>query len=102
MVHIYRQVYKLFIDLWTPFNFVPWYVWCVIALAVFDKIRKNIGFAVLNHNEMKNRGFINERPIVFMGCGTMGKKKTTFITDVALSQEVMFRDKAFERYSKTT
>ncbi|UKI47877.1 MAG: hypothetical protein L6V82_08775 [Clostridiales bacterium] len=27
----------------------------------------------------------------------MGKKKTTFITDVALSQEVMFRDKAFEK-----
>ena len=97
MVHIYRQIYKLFIDLWTPFNFIPWYVWCVIALAVFDKIRKKIGFAVLNHNEMKNRGFINERPIVFMGCGTMGKKKTTFITDVALSQEVMFRDKAFEK-----
>lgn len=97
MMHIYRQVYKLFIDLWTPFNFIPWYVWCVIAFAVFDKIRKKIGFAVLNHNEMKNRGFINERPIVFMGCGTMGKKKTTFITDVALSQEVMFRDKAFEK-----
>lgn len=97
MVHIYRQVYKLFIDLWTPFNFIPWYVWCVVALIIFDKIRKKIGFAVLNHNEMKNRGFINERPIVFMGCGTMGKKKTTFITDVALSQEVMFRDKAFEK-----
>lgn len=97
MVHIYRQVYKLAIDLWTPFNFIPWYVWCVIALAVFDYIRRKIGFAVLNHNEMKNRGFINERPIVFMGCGTMGKKKTTFITDVALSQEVMFRDKAFEK-----
>lgn len=97
VVHIYRQVYKLLIDLWTPFNFIPWYVWCVIALVVFDYIRKKIGFAVLNHNEMKNRGFINERPIVFMGCGTMGKKKTTFITDVALSQEVMFRDKAFEK-----
>ena len=97
IVHVYRQVYKLFLDLWTPFNFIPWYVWCVIALVVFDKIRKKIGYSVLNHNEMKNRGFINERPIVFMGCGTMGKKKTTFITDVALSQEVMFRDKAFEK-----
>ncbi len=97
VAHIYRQVYKLFIDLWTPLNFIPWYVWCVVALIVFDKIRKKIGFAVLNHNEMKNRGFINERPIVFMACGTMGKKKTTFITDVALSQEVMFRDKAFEK-----
>ena len=46
---------------------------------------------------MKDRGFINERPIVFMVCGTMGKKKTTLITDMALSQEVMFRDKALER-----
>ena len=97
VAHIYRQVYKLAIDLWTPFNFIPWYVWFVGALILFDKVRKNIGYSILNHNEMKNRGFINERPIVFMGCGTMGKKKTTFITDVALSQEVMFRDKAFEK-----
>ena len=46
--------------------------------------------------EMMNRGFINERPLGVMVCGTMGKKKTTMLTDMALSKEIMFRDKAFE------
>lgn len=96
-LNIYRQVYKLCFDLWTPFHYVPWFVWVVVAIVLLDKWRKSIGYGVLNHHEMKNRGFINERPIVFMACGSMGKSKTTFITDVALSQEVMFRDKAFEK-----
>lgn len=51
--------------------------------------------------ENKDRGFINERPIVLMLCGTMGKKKTTIITDIALSQEIMLRDKAFEKILET-
>lgn len=97
VLNIYRQIYKLFLDLWTPFHYVPWAIWVVLALVVLDKARKCIGYGVLSHHEMKNRGFINERPIVFMACGSMGKSKTTFITDVALSQEVMFRDKAFEK-----
>ena len=61
-----------------------------------DIIRKNIGYNELNHMEMMNRGFINERPLGVMVCGTMGKKKTTMLTDMALSKEIMFRDKAFE------
>ena len=32
-----------------------------------------------------------------MICGTMGQKKTTAITDMTLSQEKMFRDKAFDK-----
>lgn len=93
---IYTQVYKLAIDLYGPIKFIPWPCWVAIGLIAFDRIRKNIGYARLNHHEMMNRGFINERPIVYMVCGTMGKKKTTAITDMALSQEVMFRDKAYE------
>ncbi|MBR2336652.1 MAG: hypothetical protein IKA61_01760, partial [Clostridia bacterium] len=42
----------------------------------------------------------NELPIVSMSCGSMGKKKTTLITDMALSQEVMFRQKAFDLLQK--
>lgn len=94
---IYRQVYKLFIDLAVPFNFIPAWAWVIIGLIVFDRIRKRIALSFLRHFEMRNRGFINDRPIVFMDCGTMGKKKTTMLTDTALSQEVMFRDKAFEK-----
>ena len=96
-VNIYRQVYKLFLDLYVPFTFIPLWAWAVIALVLFDKFRKSIAYARLNHYERRNRGFINARPIVYMVCGTMGCKKTTAITDMALSQEVMFRDKAFEK-----
>ena len=96
-INIYRQVYKLFIDLYVPATFIPLWAWAVIALVLFDKFRKSVAYARLNHYERRNRGFINARPIVYMVCGTMGKKKTTAITDMALSQEVMFRDKAFEK-----
>ena len=97
VINIYRQVYKLFLDLWTVLNFVPIWVWVIVGLIIFDRYRKKIAYSRLHHFEMRNRGFINARPIVYMVCGTMGKKKTTAITDMALSQEVMFRDKAFEK-----
>lgn len=96
-INIYRQVYKLFIDLSAAFTFIPLWAWIIIGLIALNKFRKNIAYARLNHFERRNRGFINARPIVSMICGTMGKKKTTVLTDMALSQEVMFRDKAFEK-----
>lgn len=94
---IYIQLLKLLMDLSTMINFIPPLLWFIIIYIVFHQIRKKIGYDRLNHYEMKDRGFINERPIVLMVCGTMGKKKTTMITDMALSQEIMFRDKAFEK-----
>ena len=96
-VNIYRQVYKLILDLWTAISFIPLWGWALLALLLLDRWRRKIGYAVLNHNEMKNRGFINARPVVLMVCGTMGKKKTTMLTDIALSQAVMFKDKSFEK-----
>lgn len=96
-VNIYRQVYKLILDLWPAITFIPVWGWVLLALVLIDRWCRKIGYAVLNHNEMKNRGFINARPIVLMICGTMGKKKTTMLTDIALSQAVMFKDKAFEK-----
>ena len=93
---LYMQLYKLVCDLSTVATFFPLWAWVIIGYVLFDRLRKKIAYARLNHNEMKDRGFINDRPIVYMVCGTMGKKKTTTITDMALSQEVMFRDKAFE------
>lgn len=94
--NIYKQVYKLFCDLSVCIAFIPTWAWVLIGFLIFDKIRKKIGYGKLEHLENKNCGFINERPIVLMLCGTMGKKKTTIITDIALSQEVMFREKALE------
>lgn len=94
---IYTQCYKLFCDLSVMINFVPVVVWLLLGLILFNRFRKNIGYKRLEHFEMRNRGFINERPLVIILCGTMGKKKTTALTDISLSIEAMFRDKAFEK-----
>jgi len=95
-LRLYRQVYKLVVDLSVVITFLPVPVWIAIGLGVLFFIRKKIAYGRLNYFEMKNRGFINERPIVYMIVGTMGKGKTTCAVDMALSLEVMHRDKAFE------
>ena len=92
---VYIQANKLLIDLQVIFKNFP--LWS-IAMAVyiwFTIWRKNIALNRLHHFEARNCGYINELPIVSISCGSMGKKKTTLITDMALSQEVMFRQKAY-------
>ena len=94
---IYRQIVKLLYDTSPMLGFVPTFVWVILGYVLFDKIRRAIGLSRLHHMEMEDRGFIAERPIVFLTVGTMGKKKTTLVTDMSLSLEVMFRDKSLER-----
>lgn len=95
-INIPFQLYKLLLDLIPMFAFVPFICWMVIGLVVFNKIRENIGYSILEHNELKNRGFINSTGISTMICGEPGKGKTTMLTDMAISQSIMFRDKAFQ------
>ena len=96
VTNLYVQVCKLFIDLQVIFRHFPW--WCIafVCWLLFDHWRKSVALNRLRHFEARNCGFINELPIVSMACGSMGKKKTTLITDMVLSQEVMFRQKALE------
>lgn len=96
-VSIYTQILKLFMDLSVMISFIPLWGWLLICIYYINKLRRKIGYSKLNHMEFKDRGFINERPIVIMLNGTMGSKKTTCSTDMALSQQIMFRDKAFEK-----
>lgn len=91
---IYTQVNKLLIDLQVMFKHFPWWSIVMAAYILFTRWRKGIALGRLRHYEARNCGFINELPIVSMACGSMGKKKTTLITDMILSQEVMFRQKA--------
>lgn len=97
LINVYRQVYKLFIDLSAAFTFIPVWLWVIIGLWLFDRFRKKIAIARLAHFERQNCGFINARSLVAMVVGTMGKGKTTTLTDMCLSTEVMFRYKAFEK-----
>ena len=93
---LYVQAVKLFADLRVPFKAFPWQVTGVIAWLIFNKWRQKIAVSRLRHFEARNCGFINELPIVSLSCGSMGMRKTTLITDMALSQEAMFRQKALE------
>ena len=97
---MYVQVAKLFIDLQVFFHAFPWWMLGSLGYYLFDRFRRGIAQMQLRRMEARNCGFINELPIVSMTCGSMGKKKTTIITDMALSQEVMFRQKAFELLKK--
>jgi len=93
---VYTQVVKLLVDLKIPFICFPYWALLFVIYPLFNRFRCRIALGRLRHYEAKNCGFINELPIVSITCGSMGKKKTTAITDMALSQEVMFRQKAME------
>jgi len=101
METIYIQFCKCCIDLQVIFKVFPLWILGIFAWILFDKFRRKVATSVLRYFEARNCGFIKELPIVSMTCGSMGKKKTTIITDMALSQEVMFRQKAFELLQKT-
>ena len=99
-IGIYTQIVKLVRDLQPFFRFFPWWGLILIAYVLFERWRKKFALNKLRKYEAKNCGFINELPIVSMTCGSMGKRKTTMITDMALSQEVLFRQKAFDILQK--
>lgn len=93
---LYTQVYKLLLDLSVIFKFVPVTVWVIVGLIIFDKIRKKRGYDNLWHNELMNRGFINERGVFSLIVAPMRQGKTKASVAMALSREVMFRDMAYE------
>lgn len=97
---VYGQIRKLLIDLQVIFKHFPWWTLLWIGFALFRRWRENIARGILRHNEARNCGFIKELPIVTMICGSMGMKKTTAGTDMALSQTVMFRQEAFARLQR--
>lgn len=96
IISIYRQVYKLFLDISVPFKAVPVWAWVIIAVVILEAASRKMAYDRLYHRERRNRGFINERGVVTFVVGVMGAGKTMQITDMALSTEVQFRDTAFE------
>ena len=93
---IYIQFLKLLFDLSIMLDFVPLFIWLIVTMAILNAWRRKIGYLRLNHFEAKNKGFINERSLCTLNVGTMGKGKTKLMTDINLSIESMFRNKAYE------
>lgn len=94
---IYKQIIKLLADLSAVLSFVPVVVWVVLVFVALSVIARKRAKAHLRHLEMRNRGFLNERGVVTIVQGVPGAGKTAFCTDIALSCEAQFRDKAYEK-----
>ena len=95
-IGIYRQAYKLTIDLAPCVRFIPGILWVCIIVIALELIARAIAKNELNHREARNKGFLEERGVMTIVYGPMGAGKTKTVTDMALSQEVKFRDMAFE------
>ncbi len=71
--------------------------WLFVGWRVLCRIREWIGYHTLEAGEASNRDVIAALPCLTITQGTMGAKKTTLITDMALSCTQMFRQKALEQ-----
>lgn len=94
--HLYIQFYKLLLDLSVPVRAIPPLGWVIIALVVFDLCRKHVAKKKCEDAEEKDEDFVRDMPLVIMANGTMGCEKTTFITDVALTKQKIYREDALK------
>lgn len=93
-VNIFVQALKLLVDLSVALDFLPIWVTGLIVFAVFDAWRRKQGDKKLNKNEGENQKFLEENPENFIATGRPRVGKTQTITDMAQSQEAIFRRKA--------
>lgn len=88
------QIYKLGYDLKIYFKSVSIIIHIGLGILIFNAVRKKIGIRRLNIYEVRNAGLVEALPICTMLVGTMGTKKTTILTDMALTQTNTFKNKA--------
>lgn len=93
-VNIFVQALKLLVDLSVALDFLPIWVTGLIVFAVFDGWRRKQGDKKLEKNEEENQKFLEENPENFIATGRPRVGKTQMITDMAQSQEAIFRKKA--------
>lgn len=87
---------KLLLDVVITLTGLPLVAWLTLIYLLILAILKKIAYQVLEHHEMMNRGWINAQPLGVLVTATMGGGKTTVITDMGLSNAVMFKDQALD------
>ena len=97
---LYTMVVKLLLDFGTLWYFLPEFVWWVLAFVLIEYLRRRRAHNRLPVYEQRNERFIEQLPIVTLIEGTMGTGKTTALSDMLLTSEVVFRDKAHELLRK--
>ena len=88
------QVVKLCYDLFLAFRFLPAFVWAGVGLWIFCKIRKEIGYRLLESHEQKMRDFLDGRGVNILICGPPRTGKTTLLVSVAKSLMAKARNNA--------
>lgn len=95
-VALYYVLYQIAVLLVPAVTTIPRIIWVIVALRFIHRWRVKVALNRLRHMEAMNKGFINARDLCVLLTGSMGKKKTTIATDMALSTEAYFRYKAYE------
>ncbi len=94
-LHLYTLIAKVAMDLTVAIDFLPWFVWVIVGYFFFDWWRKEQALKVLYRYEDRNRVFLENHPGALFIVGKQRSEKTKMMTDMALSQEQIFRDTAF-------
>ncbi len=91
------QIAKLLVDLTVAIDFLP--VWALIGIGylLFDIHRKNVGYARLEDGEEENRRFLLANPGNLLATGPPRVGKTQGITDMGISQQIVFRKTAQQK-----
>ena len=91
------QIAKLAVDASVIFTTLPTWVLVIGGFILFHVYRRSVGFERLEDDEEKNKQFLRDHPgnLIATGKPRVGKTKT--ITDMALSQNVLFREIAKEK-----
>ncbi|MBQ9729110.1 MAG: hypothetical protein IJV85_05920 [Clostridia bacterium] len=99
--NLFVQASKLVIDASIAVDFIPGIGWLIIGWLIFDHWRREMGFSRLEDDEEKNKDFLIEHPGNLLATGPPRVGKTQAITDMALSQNIIFREvakkKSFDR-----
>lgn len=91
---IYRQVYKLFIDLSPAYNYVGLWVFLPFIFYFMRHNNKEIALSRLRYFDEKNWEFISNKGLMIMLVGSMGKGKTTLLVDMMLTYQRWARRRA--------
>lgn len=95
--NIFVQIAKFLLDASVIFQTVPTFLLIIIGWVLFDLVRRHIGFSRLKADEEDNKQFLKDNPGNLLATGKPRVGKTKTITDMALSQNVLFREIAQEK-----
>jgi hypothetical protein len=86
------QIAKFAVDISVVFTTLPTWMLVIGGFVLFDLYRRNEGIERLKSDEEDNKEFLKDHPgnLIATGKPRVGKTKT--ITDMALSQNVIFRE----------